>query len=131
MVLRKTQEQVMKKDPRIATIQRGDTVEKCFYGVLFILLLIFVAMTADGGNTGHLVVSVVVTMGGIHIRSEMRRMRLDAIRRENVEKAERAGLAMADLYEDVRDIREAVHNMRFKKGPPSPNSGQRINLENF
>ena len=109
----------MKKDPRIASIQRGDTVEKCFYGLLFILLLVFVAMTADGANTGHLFLGCVVAMAGIHVRCEMRNIRLDGIRRENVERADRAGLSMPRLYEDVEDIREAVHNMRFKKAPPS------------
>ena len=109
----------MKKDPRIASIQRGDTAEKCMYGLLFVLLIVFIAMTADGANTGHLVVSVVATMVGIHVRHEIRNIRLDAIRRENVDRADRAGLAMPRLYQDVEDLREAVHNMRFKKGPPS------------
>ena len=109
----------MKKDPRIASIQRGDTVEKCFYGLLFILLIVFIAVSADGTDSGHLVVSVVVAMVGIHIRCEMRAIRLDGIRRENVDRADRAGLAMPRMYEDIEDLREAVHNMRFKKGPPS------------
>ena len=109
----------MKKDPRIVSIQRGETVERCVYGSLLILLLIFIAMAADGANTAHLVVSVVATVVGIHIRHEIRNIRLDAIRRENVDRADRAGLAMPRLYQDVEDLREAVHNMRFKKGPPS------------
>ena len=109
----------MKKDPRITSIQRGDTVERCVYCLLFVLLIVFIAMTADRANTGYLLVGVVVAMAGIHVRHEIRNIRLDGIRRENVDRADRTGLAMPRLYEDVEDIREAVHNMRFKKGPPS------------
>jgi hypothetical protein len=112
----------MKKDPRIASIQRGDATEKCFYMLLFLFMLAFAAMAVDGANTGHLFIGCVVAMAGIHIRTEMRNIRLDGIRRENVEKAERAGLSMTEMYEDVRDLREAVHNMRFKKAPPSQNT---------
>jgi len=108
----------MKKDPRIASIQRGETLEKCFYVLLFLLLLVFLAMDADGADAGHLFLGCVVAMAGIHVRSEMRNMRLEAIRRENAERAERAGLAMPRLYEDVDDLTDALHKLNAK--PPSP-----------
>lgn len=114
----------MKKDPRIASIQWGDTVEKCLYFLFMIFLIVLAVADSNGLDAGHLFMGCAAAMTGIRIRIEMRNARLDAIRRENVDRADRAGLAMPRLYEDVEDLREAIHNMRFKNAPPSQNAAR-------
>jgi hypothetical protein len=109
----------LKKDRRISSIQRGDTVERGFYIALVLVMIALLIMEWSGVDTGYYMVCVLIVIAGIRMRCELRDIRLDAIRRENVARAEREGLAMPRLYEDIEDLREAVHNMRFKKGPPS------------
>lgn len=108
----------MKKDRRISSIQREDMVERGFYIALIIVMIALLIMEWSGVDTGYYMACVLIVIAGIRMRCELRDIRLDAIRRENVARAERAGLAMPRLYEDIEDLREAVHNMRFKKGPP-------------
>lgn len=109
----------MKKDRRISSIQRTGALETAVYCLLMLAMFVFAIMDSNGEGTGYFLVSTVVAMAGIHTRSEIRHMRIEAIRRQNAERAERAGLDMPWLYENTEDIREAVHAMRFKKGPPS------------
>jgi hypothetical protein len=111
---------VMKKDPRIILIERGDKQEFYLYILLMTILPLFVAMEIDGNGVGHFIVSIVFAMGGIRIRGELRAIRADAIRRENADRAERAGLAMPRLYEDVDDLKEAVQKTNEEHSKPAP-----------
>ena len=109
----------MKKDRRISSIQRVGALETAVYAVFMVFVLVGSVSNNLGDGSGYLLICFVIAMAGIHTRSEIRSMRIDAIRRENVARAERAGLAMPRLYENTEDIREEVNAMRFKKGPPS------------
>jgi len=109
----------MKKDRRICDIHRWDTLDTIVYVLLSFGLLLTLLSYSAGEPVGFLVITLVIMTGGIRIRVEIRRLREYFIKLENANRAERAGLAMPRLYEDVDDIREAVHEARFKKGPPS------------
>lgn len=109
----------MKKDSRISSIQREDMIERAFYIALILLMIGLMIMEWSGVDTGYYMACLLIVIAGIRIRCELRDLRLDGIRRENVDRADRAGLAMPRMYEDIEDLREAIHNMRFKKGPPS------------
>lgn len=109
----------MKKDRRLLDIHRGDMVDCVQYVVMAVILVTTLLSWNYGAPVGFLVISLLVVMGGIRIRMELRRLREYFIKLENANRAERAGLAMPRLYEDTDDIREAIHAASFKKGPPS------------
>ena len=100
------------KDKRLIAIHREDVVDRVCY-VLLVVVLVFTLIAWNFGEAvGFLVISLLVMTGGIRIRLELRRLREYFIKAENVNRAERAGLAMPRLYEDVDDVREAVQALQ-------------------
>jgi hypothetical protein len=109
----------MKKDRRICDIHRRETWDIIVYVILILLLSLIIFDTILLGGDGLGITATLVAMGAVRICSEIRKLREYFVKLENANRAERAGLAMPSLYEDTDDIREAVHEARFKKGPPS------------
>ena len=107
----------MKQDERITKIRREDFLEYSVYAVMWILTALYILGCVLEGRFGIETLFLLGIMISIRVRGEIRRARVDAIRRENTDRAERAGLAMPEIYENVRDISEAVKEARKNKTP--------------
>jgi hypothetical protein len=105
------------KDKRLVSIYWEKVLDSSVYVLLWLAFAFLLVPASMGEETGMALIGILIIMGGIRIRGELRKIRADAIRRENADRAERAGLAMPRLYEDVDDLTDALHKLNAK--PPS------------